>query len=417
MEKFRILKNNTSLVGNLSISGSKSISNRGLIIEAMSATQTTFNNLSTSDDTVRLLRYLRMIEKCRSSRIPLVIDTGNAGTVMRFLAAFLSLGEGQWLLTGSDRMKERPIGDLVDVLKRMDAKINYPGSPTFPPLMITGSQLKSKQLTVDVSKSSQFVSALMMIGPALPEGLVINFSSFPVSFSYIEMTAGLMKLAGADVSLTEHAVHIKPGQYKLPEYTVEPDWSSASYWYEMAAFSTEVDFFLASYQKNSLQGDSALVDIFKQLGVNTTFENNGIRLTTNKKLTELLDYDCSSCPDLVPAILTTCAALGVKAKLSGVGHLKYKESDRIEVFKTELQKIGAELKTTENSVELYPMVNKPQSKLVFDTYKDHRVAMSLAPLALMYDNVIVNEPGVVEKSYQAFWEDVKDAGALTVDKI
>lgn len=405
------------LRGNISIKGSKSISNRCLIMEALSGNQTRLENLSDSDDTTRLNRSLKMVNTCASSRIPLVIDTGNAGTVMRFMTSYLSQKEGRWLLTGSERMKQRPIGELVKSLKKLGAKIEYAGQTGFPPLVITGSSLKSKTLEVDVTQSSQFVSALMMIGPYLDGGLKIKFSNPPVSFSYIEMTGKLMESYGIKAEISPECVKVDGGAYELKNRYVEPDWSSASYWYEMVALSENADVLLEGYKKKSIQGDSVLPEIYKQIGVKTDFEKGGIRLTKTNQLANLLEFDCSSCPDLVPAILTTCAAIGVKASLNGIGHLKFKESDRVEVFKTELSKIGAEITTTENQVKLDPSKIEFSKELEFDTYKDHRVAMSLAPLALKFKSVLINDPGVVEKSYPAFWQDLIETKSFAVNKI
>jgi 3-phosphoshikimate 1-carboxyvinyltransferase len=417
VKQARVSVKNKSLTGRISIKGSKSISNRCLIMAALSGEKSKLENLSDSDDTTRLSRYLKMVNTCASSRIPLVIDTGNAGTVMRFMAAYLSQKEGKWLLTGSERMKQRPIGELVDSLKKLGAKIKFAGQPGFPPLIITGTNLKSKTLDVDVSQSSQFVSALMMIGPYLSGGLKLNFSTSPVSFSYIEMTAKLMESFGAGVEITRESVKVEGGTYRLNDSLVEADWSSASYWYEMAVFAETADVFLEGYKKKSIQGDSVLTEIYQQLGVKTSFEKKGIRLTKSKQLTNLLEFDCSSCPDLVPAILTTCAAIGVRASLSGVGHLKFKESDRLEVFKIELAKIGAEITVSENKVVLVPGKFDPNMEIEFDTYKDHRVAMSLAPLAFKLKSVLINDPGVVEKSYPGFWDDLRQTNSFTVDKI
>lgn len=385
-------------------------------MEALSGEKTSLKNLSDSDDTTRLMRYLKMADTCASSRIPLVVDTGNAGTVMRFMAAYLSQKEGKWLLTGSERMKQRPIGDLVNSLKKLGAKIEYAGQVGFPPLIISGAKLKSKVLELDVSISSQFVSALMMIGPGLKGGLTLNFLGSPVSFSYIEMTAKLMESYGIQLEFDRKRVHIKAGSYQLKDSVIEPDWSSASYWYEMVSLAEKADVLLKAYNKLSLQGDSILPEIYEQLGVKTAFGKDGIHLTKNNKISGVLEFDCSSCPDLVPAILTTCSVIGVNAKLSGVGHLKFKESDRVEVFKTELAKIGAKVTTSENEVKIIPASLIPIKEIEFDTYKDHRVAMSLAPLALKLKSVLINDPGVVEKSYPAFWKHLKQVKTFTVDK-
>jgi len=416
-DQIRISLKNNSIKGKIAVKGSKSISNRILIMAALAGKNVAFKNISNSDDTTRLQRSLKMIESCGNSRIPLIIDAGNAGTVMRFLAAFLSQNEGKWLLTGSDRMKKRPIGELVNALKKLGAKIEFPAKSGYPPLLITGTKIKTKQLTVDVSQSSQFVSALMMIAPYLGNGLTLTFPTPPVSFSYIEMTASLMENFDVNVELTKDSVKVLKGNYQLRSLTVEPDWSSASYWYELVALAPDADVFLSGYQKVSCQGDSVLPEIYKQLGVKTNFEEDGVRLTKTNISSKELKADCSSCPDLVPAILTSCAAIGVKARLKGVGHLKFKESDRVEVFKTELAKIGAKITVKKDEVYLLPATEFPDKEIEFNTYKDHRVAMSLAPLAFKLKSVVINDPAVVEKSYPSFWNDLKQLKTFAVDKI
>ena len=416
VDKVQVQRLSGNLNGEIRISGSKSISNRMLIIDTLADEKLVLKNLSTSDDTLSLKKSLTMIRTCASSRIPLVVDAGNAGTVLRFLTALLSVTEGQWLLTGSERMKIRPVGELVSALKKLGADIEYANELGYPPLLIKGTGLKSKELVLDASQSSQFVSALMMIAPELSDGLKINFKNRPVSFPYIEMTAKLMQECGIEVLLTDESVEVKPGTYKAVDYHIEPDWSSASYWYEMAALSDSASVLLPGFVKESLQGDQIIAEVFNNFGVQTTYGDYGIWITRSRESTDYFKYNFEACPDLVPAVLATCAAKGITAELEGVSHLKYKESDRLEVLKDELAKVGAKIILRGNFVDLVPSSVLPQSEIIFDTYKDHRIAMCLAPLALKFAGVSVNEPNVVHKSYASFWKDIQQLGILSVDK-
>lgn len=405
------------LKGIISIDGSKSISNRLLILRSLAESQVVFKNLSKCDDTQRLKKALKMISVCASSRIPMVVDAGNAGTVMRFLTAFLAIKEGKWLLTGIDRMQKRPIKGLVGALEGMGGDIRYTGKNGFPPLFIEGSNLQGRSVAMDASVSSQFVSALMMISPLISNGLTILFKRKPVSFSYIRMTAGLMEEFGILCELSEDKVIIPEGEYKPKNMMVEPDWSSASYWYQMTAIHGDAELFLAGFQKNSIQGDRVVADIFKSFGVETKFEPDGIRISTTGKVSDNIEYNFENCPDLVPAVLASCAALNVKASVSGVDHLQFKESDRIQVLKKELEKVGATFDLAPSQIKMLPDTGKIKSELVFDTHNDHRIAMCLAPLVLKYKEVIINDPKVVEKSYLDFWKDIRRTGIVTVDKI
>jgi len=370
-----------------------------------------FDNLSDSADTQSLKYYLKVIDICASSEIPMVVDTENAGTVLRFLSAYLAIKEGKWLLTGTERMKERPIKGLVSALDSLGVEIAYAGKKNFPPLRIIGSDIEGGKVDVDASVSSQFVSALMLIAPYLEKGLQIRLLKKPVSLSYILMTQKLMQVFGVDVQMQKNRIVVKPGFYQLKPYTIEPDWSSASYCYEMVALSEGADVFLKGFLKESVQGDRVAVDVFEQLGVTTLFEENGIRLKNTSHFTPSFTYDFSSCPDLVPAVLATCAGKGIPAVLNGVGHLKHKESDRIASMKAELMKIGVVLKMENNLVELIPSDrNFSEMQCEFDTHRDHRIAMALAPLALKLDKVIMSDPEVVNKSYPMFWDDMAILG-------
>jgi len=418
MDKLSLILRSGQLKGSIRLPGSKSISNRLLVMIKLAESNTVFENLSTADDTIRLLKSLNEIETCYSSRIPMIVDAGNAGTVFRFLTAYLSVSEGKWLLTGTERMKKRPVGGLVKALNELGADIVYTGDKNYPPLRIEGSELQGNSVRVKASKSSQFVTALMLIAPYLENGLVIELKQKPVSFSYIKMTASLMNQFGAHVRLEEKTISIKQGNYKLKEMYVEPDWSSASYWYEIVALSNDADIFLTGFVKNSIQCDSICADLFKQLGVNTTFKKDGIRLQSAGKLTTSFEFDFTDYPDLVPAVAVTCTARQIPATFNGISHLKYKESDRLNSMSKELLKIGTKLEIGKGSLKLAPSKSfNLKKKTAFDTHGDHRIAMSLAPLVLKFKELTINDPDVVTKSYPGFWEDIKSIGLADVEKI
>lgn len=418
MEKLRLTLKSDQLKGEVKLSGSKSISNRLLIMRQLSGSISNFSNLSVAQDTTRLAKCLHQIETCSTSRIPLIIDTGNAGTVLRFLTAFLSIIKGKWLLTGEERMKNRPVGGLVDALNQLGADICFTKEESFPPLLIQGSELYGDQINVDASKSSQFVSALMMIAPYFENGLIINLLNKPVSYSYIEMTANLMKLFGVVVQLNENTIAIQAGDYQMTDMGIEPDWSSASYWYEVVALSKDANIFLPGFMKNSVQGDHICAQLFEELGVSTKYESEGIRLQKIKLTSELFSYDFTDHPDLVPAIMATCAAKQIPATFYGVSHLKYKESDRLRSLNNELSKIGAKLEEISDGCQLIPAKTGDLGKdIVFETYADHRIAMCLAPLAIVNKSIDICDPDVVVKSYPEYWSDLKKIGLVDVEKL
>lgn len=367
-----------------------------------------FKNISAADDTKRMIFYLNQIKSCSRQNLSLVINAENAGTVMRFLASLLSVTKGKWLLTGSKRMKQRPIGTLVSALQVLGAEISYTDKKGYPPLKIIGNDLKGGFVHMDADISSQFISSLMMIAPSTLKGITIDFNQKPVSFPYIRMTQKLMKLFGVEAELTETSVNIKPSEYQVKDLYIEPDWSSASYWYEIAALADQAEIFLKGFTKNSVQGDSCVWQIFDELGVYTEFKNNGIQLISTKTHTTHFQYDFTDAPDLVPAVLTTCAAKRIKATITGVDHLKHKESDRMQALGIELTKIGAVLKSINGVYTLTFTKSKATEKTwVFETYKDHRMAMCFAPLVFIFNDIVIKDKNVVDKSYPAFWNDLK----------
>ncbi len=408
MNYLKLKKISGNISGTIALPGSKSLSNRLLIIQSIANESFDLDGLSLSDDTVRMTRILKYIKICGTSGIPLVIDTANAGTVMRFVVALLSGIPQKWLVTGCERMNQRPIGGLVDALRSLGAQIEYVKEEGYPPLRINGRDFKGGQLWVDATKSSQFISALMLVAPYLIGGLHIHLKGKAVSRPYIDMTAQLMRKMGIKVKVSSKSIRVSEGFYVPQPIEIEPDWSAAAYWYQLVSLSDHADIFLSKLQADSLQGDCVLTDIYAQLGVHSSFENGGLRLTKGGSISEAFEFDFRDCPDLAPSVIVSCMAKGIEAKFVGVTHLKYKESDRIQCLKMELQALGAIL--TERGTDLYLTykrgIDMPET-IVFNTYGDHRMAMSLAPLVLLYENIQIEKPEVVLKSYPGFWDDLK----------
>lgn len=403
----QLVKISNTLTGTISLKGSKSISNRVLMIKELSGSNCAIQNISSSDDTQNMQFNLDMISNCSISGIPMIVDTRNAGTVSRFLAAFLIFREGMWLLTGTKRMRERPVVGLFDGLRMLAADISYVSDEGSLPVRIVGKDIVGGQIEIDASKSSQFISALMLIGPYLDKGIKIKFIGSPVSFPYIEMTQKLMQKFGAHVELNNESVTVLRGKYGFHQYSVEADWSSASYWYEVAALADSAKIFLPGLYKNSLQGDSVLVDVYEKLGVNTIFHQDRIELQKTESVVDSFSYDFSGCPDIVPAVMATCAALKIESVFKNIGHLAFKESNRIEALALELKKVGALLKKEGENHILIPDYYSVANELKFSSYDDHRIAMCLAPLVLKYGNVEISNPEVVKKSYPGYWDDFK----------
>ncbi len=394
---------NPTLKGNVrSLPSSKSLSNRALIVNALAGNTGRIENLSTARDT-QLMNTL-------VSTANHVIDVMDAGTTMRFLTAYFAVTGKSKLLTGTDRMKERPINLLVDALRTLGVTIDYHGKEGFPPIEIKGfdRQLKS-QVAIRGDISSQFISALMMVGPVLPQGLTIQLEGKVGSLPYLTMTAELMTLFGVKPEFKEQSIHIPHGSYLATTYRVEPDWSAASYWFAFTALAESADIVLPGVESVALQGDRVIVDIMKELGVVADFQKEGLRLTKNKSQTETLRHDFSNCPDLAQTILPVCAAKNIKGEFTGLESLRIKETDRIAALQTELAKIGTKLIEDGGTWKLLPGTIPVSEKPVFKTYHDHRMAMGLAPLATLMD-IYIEAPEVVNKSYPTFWEDLRAFG-------
>lgn len=386
------LSHTTKVVrGEITLPSSKSISNRALIIKALSGLPFEIENLSTANDT-QILQQL-LADKNRTT-----FDVGHAGTAMRFLTAYLAIQQGEFILTGSERMQQRPITILVDALTTLGADITYLKNEGFPPLKIIGKTLSGGEITIDGSISSQYISALMMIAPYIKNGLKINFEGQVASKPYLDMTAEMVK-------------DFKAG------FVVEPDWSSASYWYSMVALAKDAEITLLGLKKKSLQGDSVVAEIFEKFGVKTDFIENGIRLTKSSDFglrTSDFQLNFTNCPDLAQTVAVTSAALNIPSKLTGLSTLRIKETDRIAALQIELTRLGFNVEVDGDDLIVNRHSGKSQqlnhwSSISVHTYDDHRMAMAFAPLSLL-SPITIENPDVVVKSYPNFWEDLKNVG-------
>jgi 3-phosphoshikimate 1-carboxyvinyltransferase len=404
-----VLWNKQSLKATVHLPSSKSISNRLLIIQALSGKNFSIKNLSEADDTTLLQELLSSNEK--------ILDAQNAGTCFRFLTAYLAQKKGEWILTGSERMKQRPIRTLVDALKKLGADIKYLEKETFPPLSIHGKKLTGAELEIDTSQSSQFISALLLIAPCINGGLKLKLTGNKSSGPYMDMTLNLMKQSGIKILNNENAIEIPQQEYISGDCSVESDWSSAAFWYAMAALSDNADVSLKGLTAQSIQGDSIVAEWMNLFNVETHFVKDGAIINHHKKSPEKkFSFNFSQHPDLAPAFFVLCAALGLEATFSGVKNLSIKESSRAEALKTEFEKCGAEIiKISEDEYRIAPhprplSKGKRSSSLSFETYNDHRLAMAFAMLAIPLGRVEIKNPAVVSKSYPGFWNDLRSAG-------
>lgn len=392
---------------------SKSISNRALLIHALSKGQNMPQNISDCDDTFVMKRAL--------TENPDVVDIMAAGTAMRFLSAYYAVTPGTKTITGTARMKQRPIGILVEALRTLGAQIEYTEHEGFPPLRITGGAHEGGLITLPGNVSSQYISALLMIGPVLQKGLTIELTGDIISRPYINMTLEMMNTFGAKAAWTsEHSICVNPIPYKDHSYYIESDWSAASYWYEMVALTddSEAEVILPGLFQTSNQGDSEVRHLFEELGVETTFFNNGtglecVRLRKIKgfKRPQQMTLDLINQPDLAQTFVVTCAMAGIPFHFKGLQSLKIKETDRIAALIRELDKLGYIIREQNNSELLWNGErHAPQRDAAIDTYEDHRMAMAFAPCCLCMEGIRINNPGVVSKSYPHYWDHLKQSG-------
>ncbi len=400
------------LQGEVSLAGSKSISNRVLIIQALCGEDFPIEGLANARDTQLLQQLLASGAE--------ELDAGAAGTTFRFLTAYLAMQSTARILTGSARMKQRPIGLLVEALRRLGGRIEYLEKEGYPPLRIlphTGAN-DSAEISIPAGTSSQYISALLMIGPTLPRGLNLQLEGSVVSRPYIEMTLQIMKYFGVGHSWKGDCIQVPPQPYQARPFRVEADWSAASYHYALAAFAEKADLQLNGLFADSLQGDAVLVEMMEWFGLKSTFNEKGVRITRTGKAPggDTFSRDFVRCPDLAQTLAVICAGLGVNAHFTGLETLRIKETDRIAALRTELAKVGVTVRPAPpaeraRGIEYLDLHGKakPEGCPTFATYEDHRMAMAFAPLA-MFGDIAIEEPGVVEKSYPDFWKDLEELG-------
>jgi 3-phosphoshikimate 1-carboxyvinyltransferase len=390
------------LNGTINLPSSKSISNRVLIIRYLSGWKGLIHNLSDATDTMLLNEILSSGRKD--------INTDNAGTVMRFLTAVLAIIEGKYLLSGSERMNERPIGPLVDALLLIGAEIEYTKKYGYPPIIITGKKLTGGKINIKANVSSQFISALLMIAPFLENGLRINLTTKPVSTDYIRMTIDLMKYFGVEVAIEADTFSVKPQHYIPKEITIESDWSSAAYIYALASIKPGSQFKLNGLTQNSIQGDQIISVIMEQFGVQTSYDSSGVSIKSRDIQPKYFEFDFTNFPDLVPVMTVLCSVKKIPFHFTGVGHLRYKESDRLAALQKELDKTGAIISIGENEIKSVEYKQIPDQTVVLNSYNDHRLAMSFALCSCADNNVQISGIEVVDKSYPGFWKDLMRVG-------
>ena len=394
-----------NLHGRIQITGSKSESNRMLLLQALYP-QITLDNLSNSDDTVAMKSGLESDKN--------MVDIGHAGTSMRFLSAYYSTLENQEkILTGSSRMQERPIGVLVDALRQLGADISYLKNEGYPPLLIKGKRLTASEVLLSANISSQYITALMLIAPSLPDGLRIYLEGKITSIPYIEMTLSLLHKIGVDAIFSGQHIQVFPKKdITQITHAVESDWSSASYYFSMVALAKEADVSLSTYKKDSLQGDRVLMDVYQQFGVKSSIENNTLALKKQTIGSTHVQLDLSDAPDIAQTIAVTCYGLGLSCSLTGLHTLKIKETDRLVAMQNELSKLGATIEITDKSLHLHKRTNPIRPNVLIETYHDHRMAMAFAPLGLLVP-IRIQDADVVTKSYPGFWKDLEQNGFLS----
>jgi 3-phosphoshikimate 1-carboxyvinyltransferase len=392
----------------IAITGSKSETNRLLLLQALYP-NITLANTSNSDDSEVMQKALKGNEK--------IVDIHHAGTAMRFLTAYFAVNEGrEVVLTGSQRMTERPIKVLVEALQQLGAQITYEKEEGYPPIRIKGQKITAHKVSIPANVSSQYISALLLIAPKLENGIELTLVGEITSVPYIKMTLALLNDLGIQTSFIGNVITVYPKkEVESKVMTVESDWSSASYFFSLVALAKTASISLTSYKETSLQGDSALVEIYKQMGVTSRFEGNKLTLTKQGDFVYSdLNLDLNNTPDIAQTIVVTCLGLGIGCHLTGLHTLKIKETDRLEALRIELTKLGANISVTNDSLTLIATQNINQ-EIRIETYNDHRMAMAFAPLGLKV-TIIINNADVVSKSYPDFWDDLKKIGFFMIQK-
>jgi len=396
--KFILRAKTHSLKGAIELPGSKSISNRVLIIQALARQKFDIKHLSKADDTSVLTQALE--------RNDIITDVGPAGTAMRFLTAYYASIPGEKVLTGSDRMKKRPIKILVDALRSLGASITYLEKDGYPPLHIQGRRLQGGTVPINGNVSSQFITALMLIGPTLPQPLVLDIQGDPLSRPYLHMTQHLMQQCGAQVEVTGNRITVKPGRYRSSTFIIERDWSAAAFWMSFGLLARRTNLLLKGLTPQSIQGDLAAVELFEQLGLSCTFEDGGLRIQHKENPNPVGEWNFRNYPDLVQPAAFALAGLQRSFTLNGLDNLRLKETDRIAAIQQELERIGIKTTVDGHSLTLPGTApTQPESPLL--SYNDHRMVMSMTPLSMLFNEFVIEGPMVVAKSYPGFWKQVE----------
>jgi 3-phosphoshikimate 1-carboxyvinyltransferase len=402
--KYNIVFSSKNLTGKIRLPFSKSISNRLLVIQAFAKEPFCIHNLSESDDTI----YMHKAFDNNSSKI----NIGHAGTAMRFLTAYYAAVGQSKIITGSERMQKRPIGVLVDALNSLGADISYIKTNGFPPIKTSGKLLNGKEINLNGSVSSQYISALLLIAPILPDGLTIKITDTLISSSYVALTLGMMHDFGILSSWKGNTIEIPHQNYQSRDYTVEADWSAASYWYQLALLSDEAEIELEGLFNHSFQGDYAIADIFQLLGIETVFHSSGVTIRKREKKCDLFSYDFLNNPDMVQTLIVSLCLKGIPFKLTGAQSLRIKETDRIAALQQEMGKLGFRIHESQPGVLEWDGKKSPAEKSIqIETYDDHRMALAFAPAALYFPGMVINDIEVVTKSYPNFWNDLRLVGA------
>lgn len=405
--------------GEVHLTGSKSECNRALVIEALSDGKVRVENISDAADTVTLQKVLGLtLQTVGYESQPItqlaehkIVNIGPAGTAMRFLTAYYTLQDEEVILTGSERMKQRPIGILVDALRKLGAEISYEENEGYPPIRIKGNiQQATDKISIKGSISSQYITALLLIAPKLPMGLKVHIEGDLTSRPYVEMTLGMLEQAGIKHEWNGNVISIAHQEFKETSLPVEPDWSAASYWYSIAALADEADLFLHGLTAYSLQGDSVICEIMANFGITSQFRDGGVHIKKEPKQVVRKEFDLKKCPDLAQTIVVVCAALNHEASFTGLETLKIKETDRIAALQNELAKMGVKLIEDNETYTLDCSGKFIPARMFINTYDDHRMAMAFAPLALIVPELEIEDAMVVEKSYPAFWTDLEKVG-------
>jgi 3-phosphoshikimate 1-carboxyvinyltransferase len=428
MQNIILTKSNKQINGTVHLTGSKSECNRALIIEALSDGKVKVENVSDAADAVLLAGILRgtksevlslesEVLSQRSKDLELrtqdlrLVDIGPAGTAMRFLTAYFAIQDNEVILTGSQRMKERPIGILVDALRELGAHIDYEEKEGFPPIKLKGSfEQHTSKISIKGNISSQYITALLLIAARLPFGLELHIEGELTSRPYVEMTLAMLETAKIQHSWEGNVITISNQEFATTSLHVEPDWSAASYWYAIAALADEAELFLTGLTQYSLQGDSVITEIMANFGITSQFKDGGVHLTKEVKPLARKIFDLKECPDLAQTIIVVCAALGHEATFTGLETLKIKETDRILALQTELAKMGVKLIEKGQVYKLDCSEKFMPERMFINTYHDHRMAMAFAPLALIIPQLEFENGPVVDKSYPAFWTDLEKLG-------